>query len=150
VFKSLSVDSILHGDRKSIFRVAFVLLILTGCKPLIETPNAYISRQEAIDAALEIASASSPEMSGAKEKPVNTSAEQMTLDQAVKKIDKHNQPATGYDPNMTVWFVTMQGLWLGQMSAPGIVSTPEQVPYRHYAIIIDAKTGSEIESSFSP
>ncbi len=74
----------------------------------------------------------------------------MTLDEAVKRIDERNQPANEYDPEMIVWFVTMDGLWLGEMSAPGIVPTPQPVPYRHYAIIIDAKTGLEIESSLLP
>lgn len=116
---------------------------------MITPSDSYLSEQKAIDAALEIASSSRPEMSGAQVTPSNVTAKQMTLREAVKMIDKNNQPATGYDPTMTVWFITMDGLWLGGMSAPG-GPTPEPVPYHHYMIIIDAKTGLAIESSLKP
>ena len=107
-----------------------------------------ISKQKAIDTALEIVSTSRPEISGSQEEPSNIQAEKMTLDEAVKKIDMHNQPPNRYDPGSIVWFITMDGLWQNEMEAPGVELTP--MPYRHYAIIIDAKTGSEIESSLKP
>lgn len=117
---------------------------------LSETSDSFISKQEAIAVALEIASTSGPEISRPQEKPSNIRAEQITLAEAVNRINKNNQPANRYDPNMTVWFVTMEGLWLGEMSAPGVVPTPEPVPYHHYLIILDAKTGLELESSLLP
>jgi hypothetical protein len=144
----LPINQILHGNCKIVFTL--VLIVLASCKPFSSTSNSYISKQQAISAALEVASTSGPEISGPHEEPSNISVQQMTLDEAVKKIGEHNQPATGYEPNMIVWFVTMEGLWLGEMSAPGVVPTPEPVLYHQYAIIIDAKTGLEIESSLSP
>ncbi len=145
---TLPLNHILHGDCKFIFALA--LILLPSCKPYSSTIDPYIGKQEGIDAAMEIASTSRPEISGAQEEVSNIGAEQMTLDEAVKKINKNNQPAAGYDPAMIVWFVTMDGLWLGEMSAPGSGPTPEPVPYHHYAIIIDAKTGLEIRSSLLP
>ena len=103
-----------------------------------------------MEAALEVASMSRPELSGAQEKPFNVVAEQMSLAEAVKKINENDQPAAGYPPDMPVWFVTMEGLWLGEMFAPDVAPTPEPVQYHHYAIIIDAKTGLEIESWLTP
>ena len=139
----------LHNQIKAIVIVTIALNVV-GCKSPSGTSNSYVGEQQAIAAALESASTSRPEISGPQEKPSNINAQKMTLAEAVKKINKNNQPASEYDPKMTVWFVTMDGLWLGEMSAPGDVPAPEPVPYHHYAIIIDAKTGSEIESSLSP
>jgi len=130
--------------------VVLIFSLLAGCKSKITPSDSYISEQQAVDKALESASAPRPEMSGAQVTPPNITAKQMTLQEAVKMIDKNNQPATGYDPTMIVWLVTMNGLWLGEMSAPNIVPTPEPVSYHHYAIIIDAKTGLGIESSLKP
>ena len=130
--------------------VVLIFSLLVGCKSIITPSDSYISEQQATDAALEIASSSRPEMSGAQVTPSNITAKQMTLHEAVKMIDKNNQPATGYDPTMLVWFITMDGLWLGEMSAPDTAPTPEPVSYHHYAIIIDAKTGLGIESSLKP
>lgn len=144
----LARKQILHYDCKLVFTLA--LALLAGCKSFSAASESNLGKQQAIEAALEIASTSRPEISGPQEEPSNLRAEQMTLDEAVKKLDKNNQAAAGYDPAMMVWLVTMDGLWLGEMSAPGDVPTPEPVLYRHYAIIIDAKTGLEIESSLKP
>jgi hypothetical protein len=134
-------------SRKILFQT-FVLIILTGCRSATETSITDVSKQQAIDAALAVVSSSRPEVSGPQIEPSNIRAEQMTLGEAVKKMSKDRQPASGYDPNMIVWFITMDGLWLNEMDAPGVVITP--APYHHYAIIIDAKTGSEIESFLTP
>ena len=125
-----------------------VLFLLAACNSLSEKSQSYISKQEAIDTALDVASTSAPEISGPQEELSNIQAEKMTLEQAVKKLNKNDQPAVGYDTNMIVWLVTMDGLWLGEMLAPG--NTHEPVPYRHYAIIIDAKTGSQIQAALLP
>lgn len=148
--KRPSIKKIIYDKDKALFVVALALIVPSSCKPLTESTELYISKQEAIDVALESASMSRPETSGLQKKPSNINAEQMTLDEAVKRIHKNDQSATAYDPNMTVWFVTLEGLWLGEMSAPGIVPTPEPIAYHHYAIIMDAKTGLEIENSLSP
>ena len=133
---------------KQILWAALVFGLLVSCTSLRKGSSSTISEQEAIDAALEVASTSRPEISGPQEEPSNIRAEQITLDEAVKKLSKGHQPRSGYDPNMTVWFVTMDGLWLNELDAPGVVITP--APYRHYAVIIDANTGSEIESFLTP
>lgn len=133
---------------KQILWAALVFGLLVSCTSLRKGSSSSISEQEAIDAALEVASTSRPEISGPQEEPSNIRAEQITLDEAVKKMSKDHQPLSGYDPNMTVWFVTMDGIWLNEMDAPGVVITP--APYRHYAVIIDANTGSEIESFLTP
>jgi hypothetical protein len=72
----------------------------------------------------------------------------MTLNEAVKLIDSKSEVAVGYEPDMTVWFVKMEGIWLDEFPRPEGFPTP--VPYRHYVIILDAKTGLDIEVSASP
>ena len=136
-------------SRQVLFQ-ALAVILLTSCASATQNLKSYISKQEAIDAAAEVASTSQPEISRAQKEPSNIRAEQMTLLEAVKKISKDNQPAAGYDPNMIVWFVTMDGLWLNEMEAPGLTPPAEPAPYHHYAIIIDAKNGLEIESSLTP
>lgn len=138
----------LHGETRAIFIVVLALIAFTSCKPLSGTSDLYISKQGAIDAALEIASMSRPEISGAQITPYNITAEQMTLDEAVKRINGKNEVPVAYDPDMTVWFVSMEGIWLDEFPRPEGFATP--VPYRHYTIILDAKTGLDIEVSLSP
>ena len=142
------VNQALRGLR-TIFIILTSIALLAGCKSIIKPSNPYLSEQEAIDAATKLAASSRPEISGAQATPSNIVAQQLTLDEALKKINKGNQIPTGYDAQMTVWFVTMDGLWLGEMATPGIVPTPQPVLYHHFAVIPDAKTGSEIESSIS-
>jgi hypothetical protein len=133
---------------KVIFTLA--LISLASCKQITETSHPFISKEAAIQAALEVASTSWPEISGPQEKPSNINAEQMTLKEAVRRMDGSSQPANGSDPDSIVWYVTIDCLWLGEMSVPDIVPTPTPVAYRHYAIIIDAITGSQLETSLSP
>lgn len=115
---------------------------------MLKESQSYISNQEAIDVALEIASSSRPEISGAQIPPYNITAEQMTLNEAVKHINPSNEVAVSYDPNMMVWFVTMEGIWLDEFPRPEDFPTP--VPYHYYSVILDAKTALEIEISASP
>lgn len=147
---SLLFHQILHGNRKVVLALTLAMIFLVSCRPLPETSDSYIGEQEAIDAALEIASMSHPEISGPQVEPYSISAQQITLAEAVKRINEKNQVSAGADPKMIVWFVTMDGLWLGEMTAPGVSPTPEPVPYHHYTIILDAKTGLDIEVSISP
>jgi hypothetical protein len=143
----ISLHPLLRGYRKVNFVVALTVISFTSCKPLFDT-STYISKQEAIDAALEIASTSRPEVSGAQVTPYNIALEQMTLDEAVKHINSKNEVAAGYDPDMTVWFVRMEGIWLDEFPRPEGFPTPPR--YHHYAVILDALTGLGIEVSVSP
>ena len=124
------------------------ILLLSGCAKESRATDNGISQQEAIDTALKIVSMSRPEISGSQVPPFNVHAEQMTLGEATKRISENNDVASGYTPDMLVWLVTLDGVWLDEFPRPSDLPTPE--PYRHSAIIIDAKTGLEIESSAHP
>jgi hypothetical protein len=126
----------------------FVVLLLTGCSAQSNTAHEEISEQEAMDVALKSASISRPELSGSQVTPSHVQAEQMTLGEAVKRIDENNSVPAGYSANMPVWLVTMDGIWLDEYPRPMDLPTPE--PYRHFIIIIDAKSGIEIESAARP
>ena len=91
---------------------------------------------------------SRPEISGSQVAPSNIHAEQTTLSKATKLISGSNDVATGYTPDILVWFVTMDDIWLDEFPRPTDLSTPE--PYQHFIIIIDAKSGLEIESAARP
>jgi hypothetical protein len=126
----------------------FVVLLLPGCSAQSNTAHEEISEQEAMDVALKSASMSRPELSGSQVTPSHVQAEQMTLGEAVKRIDENNSVPAGYSPNMPVWLVTMDGIWLDEFPRPMDLPTPE--PYRHFIIIIDANSGLEIESAARP
>jgi len=110
----ISLNQILHGNCKVIFTVVLTLIVLNSCKPLSETSDSYISKKEVVDTALEIASTSRPEISGAQITPYNITSEQMTLNEAVKHIDSKDEVAVGYNPDLTVGFVRMEGIWLDE------------------------------------
>ena len=124
------------------------ILLLFGCARESRVTDNSISKQEAIDIALKITSMSRPEISGSQVTPSNVHAEQMTLGEAIKRISENSDVASGYTPDMLVWLVTMDGVWLDEFPRPSDLPTPE--PYQHSTIIIDAKTGFEIESSVRP
>ena len=126
----------------------FVVLLLPGCPAEANKAHEEISEQEAIDAAIESASMSRPELSGSQVTPSHVQAERMTLGEAVKRIDENNRVAAGYSPTLVVWLVTMDGIWLDEFPRPMDLPTPE--PYRHLIIIIDANSGLEIESAARP
>ena len=128
--------------------ISLTILLLSGCAQESRVTDNSISKQEAIDIALKIASMSQPEMSGSQVTPSNVHAEQTTLGEAIKRIRENSDVATGYTPDMPVWLVTMDGIWLDEFPCPTDLPTPE--PYRHFIIIIDAKTGLEIEGSARP
>lgn len=107
-----------------------------------------VNQQQAIDAALKIAAMPHPEISGPQVTPFNVHAEQMTLDQAENRIQEGNRVPAGYDPKMLVWLVSMDGVWLDEFPLPTGAVTPE--PYHHFTIIIEQKTGLEVESSAHP
>jgi len=126
----------------------FMVLLFSGCANGSNPTNEGISEQEAIDAALKSAAMSRPEISGSQANPSSVQAEQMSLGEAVRRIDENSSVATGYSPDMLVWLVTMDGIWLDEFPRPTDLPTPE--PYQHFIIIIDAKSGLEIESSARP
>ena len=130
-------------------RIIFTLalILLTGCQLFSSNSNSFISKQQAIDTAVDIASTSRPEISGAQRTPYNITSERATLERAVKHFDSRNEVGVGYDPHMTVWFVRMEGIWLDEFPRPEGFPTP--VPSHHYAVILDAKTGLDIEVSAS-
>jgi hypothetical protein len=142
----LSLNRIIQGNWKIILTLA--LILLAGWQLFSSKINSSISKQEAIDTAIEIASMSRPEISGAQITPYNIILERMTLAKAVKHINSSNGVAAGYDPDMTVWFVQMEGIWSDEFPRPQGFPTP--VPYHHYAVILDANTGLDIEVSASP
>ena len=128
--------------------ISLTILLRSGCAQETRVTDNGISKQEAIDIALKIASMSRPEMSGSQVTPSNVHAEQMTLGEAIRRIRENSDVPTGYAPDMFVWLVTMDGVWLDEFPRPTDLPTPE--PYRHFIIIIDAKTGLEIEGSARP
>ena len=135
--------------------ISLTILLLSGCAQESRVTDNSISKQEAIDIALNIASTSQPEISGSQVTPSNVHAEQMTLGEAIKRIRENSDVATGYTPDMPVWLVTMDGIWLNEMKLPRptdlpATDLPTPEPGRHFIIIIDAKTGLEIEGAYFP
>jgi len=124
------------------------ILLLAGCGNESRRPDQGISEQEAIASALEIASTSRPELSGAQVPPTDIHAEQMSLGEAIKRIDNSASVPAGYDPEMPVWLVTMDGIWFDEFPRPTDLPTPE--PYRHYLVIVDGKSGMGIQVTARP
>ena len=129
-------------------------LFLAACRgtrqPAATTPTAQlISEQAAIDAAIRIAMNSRPEVSGSQVLPREIQARQLTLAGALQIISGHDGSVpAGYQPDMPVWAVTMDGWWTDVFPRPTDSPTPQ--PYRHLTVILDAVTGLEIEGSLQP
>jgi hypothetical protein len=133
--------------------IRFVVLFLVACSPphapvATAKASSFITREQAIANAIRIATSSAPEISGAQVPPQNVQAEQTTLSRAMQRITGETQLPEGYGPDAPVWYVTMDGSWANEMSAPGVTVT--QVPYHHYFIILDAVTGMSIETALRP
>jgi len=141
------VYTVVIDAQKGEYLFAFPIFDLT---PLPLTTTGLINRQEAVDAALKIASSSQPEISGALVTPQNVQTEQMTLGEAEQRIHGNPTAPSGHAPEMPVWYVTMDGLWANEVSAPDLTPSVTQQPYHSYRIILDARTGLEIESSLQP
>lgn len=130
--------------------VALIILLLTACQSTT-TPSAdLLTQEQAIEAAVKAAKESRPEMSGAQVEPSNVQAEQLTLAEAVKRLRTEGEPARGYDPQMPVWLVTMDGVWYDEFQAPDVTEVVTPEPYHHFMLILDAKTGLVIESAARP
>ncbi len=133
--------------------LAWVVLLLAGCataggEQRIPTPVPVISWQAAIDIALRISSESHPEMSGALTKPENIRAELTTLVTATQRLTGSDNVGTGYNPDMVVWLVTMDGTWTDEFPRPTDMPAPE--PYHHYGVILNASSGEYISISARP
>lgn len=133
--------------------IGLVLVALVGCGSVTKdsvTPTAsnLISQQQAIDVALQMAMNSLPEVSGSKVLPREIEAKAMTLGEAVKIVWGNADVPAGYQSNMMVWVVTMEGYWTDEFPRPTGLPSPE--PYRHFAVIIDATTGLGIGGSHNP
>lgn len=125
---------------------ALVILLLAGCLREPPTKSNVINQQEAIEAAVEIASMSMPEISGSQVAPSNIHAARMTLEEAAKRLNTNPQNAFLEEvPDTQVWLVSMDGIWL-----PASVPSVAQKPYQHLSIVIDAKTGLEIFRNMQP
>ncbi|HEY3311882.1 MAG TPA: hypothetical protein VGK00_09605 [Anaerolineales bacterium] len=130
------------------FSLVFIISILSACVPISGFPFDGITRQKALDIALASASTSRPEISAPQVQPFNVQAEKLPLTEALKRLSAGNTPAAGFDPQLPVWLVSMDGLWLDEFPRPDGFPTPQ--PYRHFFVILDAKTGMEIESAAKP
>ena len=130
--------------------LAIAVLLLIGCGA-VRGEQQIISREEAIAMALQIARAPQPELSGALTEPANVQAERMTLIDAYRHLDVTTELGAGsYDNEAVVWLVTMEGTWMSEFPRQPNAPEPEQDPYRHYAIILDATSGSPIMISARP
>ena len=123
-----------------------VLLLFASCSLLPRTDG--ISEQDAIKVAVEIASVPRPEISAGQTTPTNLRAERMTLGEAFQRIHAGEEIPSGRSADLPVWLVFMDGIWLDEFPRPADLPTPE--PYRHLVVILDAKSGAEIESTFRP
>lgn len=127
-----------------------IILLATGCQMSPTPSDDLLTQAQAIEAAVKAAKESRPEMSGAQVEPSNVQAELLTLAEAVKRLRTEGEPARGYDPQMPVWLVTMDGVWYDEFQAPDVTEVVTPEPYRHFMLILDAKTGLVIESAARP
>ena len=128
--------------RHTILGIAVLLLI--GCGA-VRGERQIISREEAIAIALQIARAPQPELRPALTEPVNVQAERMKLIDAVRRLDETTELGAGsYDDEAVVWLVTMEGTWTVEFPRPPDALEPEREPYHHYAVVLDATSGSTI------
>ncbi len=119
-----------------------------GGEQRIATPDPFINREVAIDIALKISSTSHPEMSGALTKPEDIHAELTTLAMATQRLTGSDDVGAGYSPDMAVWLVTMDVTRTDEFPRQTDVPAPE--PYRHYGVILDARSGESISTSARP
>jgi len=131
--------------------LAIAVLLLLGCAA-VRGEQQLISREEAIAIALQIARAPQPELSPALTEPVNVQAERMRLIDALRLVDETiGLGGDPYDKETVVWLVTMEGTWMIEFPRqPPDAPEPEQEPYRHYAIILDATSGTTIMGMARP
>jgi hypothetical protein len=127
-------------------------LMFAACTAALGSPTATASgpltRQQAIDAAMRIASSSKPEVGAPIGSLSIAKVEQMTLGEALQRLPGKPSPSAGYSTQMQVWYVEIDGLWPASPPDPGAIAT--QVPYHQLVAILDARTGMEIETWMTP
>src|SRR5258705_11412834 len=87
----------------------------------VNTPSGTIlplSKQAAIDRAIALASQPRPELNAAQVPPRLVQAEQMILAAAFQRFMNDDTVPAGNDPNLSVWVVTLEGVWTSGMPAP--------------------------------
>ena len=143
-------------------RVVLLLMLLAGCSANVDsaapptavdsavtpTANPLISREAAIERAIQNTAQSRPELSGAKIAPQNIQAEQMTLADATQRYFADGGINVNYDPATPVWVVTLDGIWLDEFPRP--TELPAPAPYRHVVIVLNARTSEEMAMSARP
>ncbi|HEX5942339.1 MAG TPA: hypothetical protein VFY66_08680 [Anaerolineales bacterium] len=133
--------------RLHVLFLALLIPLLSGCARASLTDDGGINQQEAIEIAVEIASMSIPEISGSQVAPSNIQADKLTLEEAAEHINANRQDVFSENPpDLPVWRVTMDGIWL----PPDVPDVPTLKPYRHLCLILDAETGNEILRSMQP
>ncbi len=108
------------------------------------TPAVKLSREQAIEAALEIARSPQVEIGPAQVPPRLILAE-ITTYAEVQRQEMHIPDdllaGTGAGERV-VWLVTMEGRWENGFPVPTGVPTPE--PYPRYMVVLDAMTGEQL------
>jgi hypothetical protein len=127
---------------------ALLTLVLAACGPASPTATGLLDRPAAINAAMATAALSRPEVSGALVTPTLVRAEQLSLAEALEQFGG-GVPA-GYDPNMPVWLVELEGQWRSEVVAPEVTPPPTPALFSRFIVILDAATGHEIQSSLGP
>ncbi len=117
-------------------------LVLPAC-----AVDTLLSDEEAIQIALDQARVGASEISAAQAEPNNIQAEPMTFAEAAERLTGSATVGRGDDPDMTVWLVTMDGLWLDEFPRPAGVPTPE--PFHRYTVVVDALTGGVLMTTAS-
>jgi hypothetical protein len=120
---------------------------LPGLPVATPTPK-LLTREQAIEIAVKSASMSRPEVSPALVAPTNVQAERTTLGDALRRAGHGNDIRCARCAAWPAWYVTMDGLWQDQASAPDVTPTPGT--YRHAIVILDAIGGSELSSTLKP
>jgi hypothetical protein len=132
----------------SYLSIVFISFLVASCSmvksdQLTPTLSPFIGEQQAIELGIKTASIPHPELSPAKVPPTNVKAELKTFAEAKKRLTGHEDDHVGYyDPNLLVWYITMDGLWTDEFPRPTNEPTPE--PLYHFRVILDAKTGQEM------
>lgn len=123
----------------SLGALAFALMGCTAGASITDVP---VSRQAAIDTALEAARTSRPELGASQVEPTLVTAELLTLADARARLqDGAVGVGTGGEDRQLVWLVILNGAWVNQ--PPGQSNTP--APLATMALLIDAQSGREVE-----
>lgn len=136
------------GRRLAILLTLGVLaLALAGCTAGAPTTEVPISRQAAIDAALQAARTSRPELGASQVEPRLVSAELLTLAAARDRLQEDGVAVgAGGDDRQLVWLVILNGAWVNE--PPGQTNPPS--PLTTMALLIDAQSGLEVEGYSRP